>query len=812
MPDTQKQYAVVAFPWPPHTLFTYGVPPSLRPAISRGHRVVVPLGSRTVTGYVTGFTATPPQGKCKDITAAADPWPVLSAELLRLTKWVADYYIAGWGESIKCALPPGLSSKSVLCARIEESGSTDRLSDREQQVYCAVREAGTLPVFQLARTFQSLPVRAICARLQKKGCIRLTHIFDKNRVAARTRKKISLAGSIEPDQIPRLLRNAPAQERVALLLESRGRTMWRDEIDAPMSILTALREKGIISITEERVFRESFHELPVQPSEDIVLTPAQKKAVDAVIPCMNEQLFSIFLLFGITGSGKTQVYIESIAAALKSGKTALVLIPEISLTPQAVSRYRSVFGNRIAVLHSRMPKGERYDTWYRIKQGEFPIVIGPRSAVFAPLENLGLIIVDEEHDSSFKQDSPAPRYNARDVAVVRAKFNSAVALLGSATPGFESYYNALEGKYTLLNLPSRIDRTPLPKVVLVDQKKFLSEKTTRIFSPLLQEKIDTLVSSGSQVILLQNRRGYAPFIVCKSCGHIEQCKHCDITLTYHRSQKTLECHYCGYRQPAPDSCPVCGSVSLVYKGAGTEQIEEELETLFPDSACLRMDFDTTRGKGAYTDIIRKFLNHEADILLGTQMVAKGHDFSQVNLVGILSADTGLHFPDFRAGEKTFQLLTQAGGRSGRRDMQGEVIIQTMSPDHPVLSFVLTHDYEGFYRWETENRKELCYPPWGRLIAVTIHGKYLDHVEQAARLLRTCMGRPSNIIVLGPAPAPLSRVKSMHRFLIIIKSPRIHDPNGSNMRRFLKISLKKYYASSPPSYARIAVNVDPVNML
>jgi len=807
----KKLYAEIVIPGPPHQKFTYLIPSKIRDEIECGHRVVVPFGKRTATGFVTSFSDKTSIKDLKEIKEIADPWPLLTEELLTLTRWISDYYIAGWGETIKSALPPGLTAKSKLLVEVLNSDEPDNLTDLQRKLIDIIKNKDSISVNFLINKFRSESVRRALTRLERAGVIGFKYSFEKDSISVKTKKKIFIKDTISNEEIKKLQKRSPAQAGIIELLMKK-KSLWRHEIDTSMSVLNKLKEKNLIEIKDVEVYRESFDELHPPPVKEIVLTQEQKSAVEKITAAINRKEFKTFLIHGITGSGKTQVYIEGIKHALSMGKTALVLIPEISLTPQAVMRYRFFFGNKIAVLHSRMAQGERYDAWRRIKKGEFTIAIGPRSAVFAPLENLGLIIVDEEHDSSFKQKDPAPRYHGRDAAVMRGKLNNAVVLLGSATPSLESYFNAINKKYEIVSITERIDKTPLPSVVLIDQKEFIRQKETRIISPILREKIENRLNNKEQVILLQNRRGYAPFLMCKVCGYIEECKNCDITLTFHRSTKTLECHYCGYKQRAPDVCPKCQNPSMSYIGAGTEQVEEELQRIFPDARILRMDFDTTRTKGAHTRIIRDFSEHRGDILLGTQMVAKGHDFSGVSLVGVISADTGLYFPDFRAGEKTFQLLTQAAGRAGRRATRGEVIIQTMSPDHPVLSFVLTHNYKNFFEWESRNRKELNYPPWGKIITIHFKSSKKEKAEKAAEYFRKVLDNNIGITILGPAPSPLSRIKNLYRYQIIVKSSRISDKGGRKLHSIVRTALKAYYTNRNYYNVHIAVNVDPMDML
>ncbi len=470
------------------------------------------------------------------------------------------------------------------------------------------------------------------------------------------------------------------------------------------------------------------------------------------------------------------------------------------------------------MLHSRMSHGERFDSWRRLKDGKAKIALGPRSAIFAPLNNLGLIIVDEEQDTSYKQMDPAPRYHARDVAIMRGKMENAPVILGSATPSLESYANALEGKYTLCTLTHRIDHVPLPEVTLISKQMADSDHSGskleiyRILSPDLLQKIEFRLDKRQQVILLQNRRGFATFLRCFACGHVEHCPNCDITLTYHQHQHVLRCHYCGFEKAAPDTCPSCDGSTLSFRGIGTQKVEDSLKKRFPEAKILRMDLDTTQKKGAHDKIIHLFEKGEGDILLGTQMVAKGHDFQKVQLVGIISADTEIHFPDFRAGERTFQLLTQAGGRAGRRNEQGEVLVQTLIPEHPILQLSKQHNYQGFYEWESEQRKALFYPPWGRIILIRFKSESETTARNAAQYFADLIKPSSQYLCLGPAASPLSRIKNLFRFQMVIRSSKIKDPAGRYIRTAVREAIYQYQQTGKYPSVKLAVDVDPQDMM
>jgi primosomal protein N' (replication factor Y) len=528
---------------------------------------------------------------------------------------------------------------------------------------------------------------------------------------------------------------------------------------------------------------------------------------------MDQGGYSPFLIHGVTGSGKTQVYIEAIREVLKKGKQALVLVPEISLTPQIISRFKANFEDKVGCLHSGMSAGERFDTWRRVRSGDLPVVVGARSAVFSPLPDLGLIVVDEEHVSSYKQDDPAPRYNARDVAVMRAKLNKTVVILGSATPSLESYYNAQQGKYVLCQLKERVKSQKLPAVKIVDLAQERKNKNFSFLSSDLASLLKERVDRKEQVLLFLNRRGFSSFVKCQDCGHIERCSRCDITLTFHRSDYSLRCHYCGYQKSAPNLCPNCQGHRFMYKGAGTQKIEEEVKKSFPDVGVERMDLDTTARKGAHRRLLSDFGRKKFGILLGTQMITRGLDFPDVTLVGVISADLGLDLPDFRSKERTFQLLAQVAGRAGRGELEGEVIVQTYYPEEWSIRLAASHDFEEFYRRELEQRRDLGYPPFNHLILMMFSGRSSKQVTARARSFSSALerrartGRREKLEILGPAPAPISKVKNQYRWQLLIKTKNVSAVGGS-----IREVLQDKKSAQKKEAVRISVNVDPMDML
>lgn len=559
-----------------------------------------------------------------------------------------------------------------------------------------------------------------------------------------------------------------SQEKIINLCMEKEYVLRKELVDISLSSLNTLIKKNILLEKKLEHYRLSYNE-KIEPKKE--LTNDQRSVVDEVLA--NTGYFP-YLLFGVTGSGKTEVYMELIEDALNKGKTSIVLVPEISLTPQMVLRFQKRFGDNIAAIHSALSDGEKYDEWRRIVKGEAKIVIGARSAIFAPLNNIGMIIIDEEHSDSYKQDDSNPRYNAKDIALLRGKYHNCPVIMGSATPSLEVFARAKKGVFKLLELPNRINGKSLPHINIVDMNEMIS-KTKGHFSPVLLEAISARLLKNEQIILLLNRRGYSSFVTCKNCGYTFKCPNCDITLTYHKSSRTLRCHYCGYGTKVYDTCPECHEKSINDLGVGTEKVEEELNKLFPESKILRMDFDTTSRKGMHEKMIKAFKNHEYDILLGTQIVSKGLDFDNVTLVGVINADTSLNIPDFRSSETTFSLLAQVAGRAGRSDKEGEVIIQTFNPEHYAIQYTKKHDYLGFYNREMSIRRELKYPPYYYICYVKISGKDNKYIyEESLKITKLFHNKLINMIILGPSPCTIFKLNNIYRYGIILKYKKDED--------------------------------------
>jgi primosomal protein N' (replication factor Y) len=823
--SVNKRFCDVAFPIPVHRQFTYEIPDDLTDAVSVGVRVVAPFRKRYLTGVVVSLPVSVALEEIKPVHDVVDEGPIFSDEILRLTKWISDYYLSSWGEALRAASPTGTSVESETVVRLLRS-RTDEKSLTRGKIIQMLQEYKEITLKQLSKKIGVGGIRYHLAKLRAEGVVEITEKLGQPRVSTKYESYVQFRKNYDnPDKVSDVLRDldkrATKQAEIVLKMVQLSRfseggvkvAELLAQSRASMSSLLPLVEKGILEFYEKESYRESkssYHE----PHRDILLTPQQRLVIAKIEEAVKSNKFSPFLLHGVTGSGKTQVYIEAIDFTLHQDKSAIVLVPEISLTPQIVERFKKRFGNMVATMHSRMSLGERYDAWRRIHKGEARVVIGARSAVFAPVKNLGLIVVDEEHDANYKQSDSVPRYNARDVAVMRCSIENATVLLGSATPSVESYYNAEVGKYELLTLPDRVDNAKMPGIKVIDMKKKRREKlVVGSFCDELKSKIDDRLSKKEGTIILRNRRGFSTYLQCLECGTAEMCPHCDVTLTFHKRKKHLRCHYCGFVKEPPVECSKCGSTKLYYGGTGTQKVEEELNRYFPEAKILRMDLDTTSTRGAHDEILSKFGSAEADILVGTQLVAKGLDFPRVTLVGVVSADSTMLMPDFRANERTFQLLTQVSGRAGRRDREGEVIIQVSNKDEEVLRFVVSHDYVGFYKKEIEARRQLNYPPFSRMVVLEFRGVHLKETETAAeKAAAKIRSRLRAIAVLGPAPAVIARLLGKFRFQIVLKLSKhggqVKNDQLEAVLDEIDLELKRSYGNSVSFFP----DVDPATTL
>ena len=828
--------------------YTYAVPPHLDAAAAVGARVLVPFGARPITGVITAREPAPAamQGKrLKAIAEVLDDAPPLLADLLKLTRWMAAYYACSWGEVLKAALPAGVDAGGTrLLARTDAPAAWRGAPlGRDLLVWLDAQpdaRAG-LDVTTLGARFGRTVPGALLAELETAGLVQLSYAATRA-VQVKTERTVRLL--VPADRAQEAVRGARQLAAVAAIAElgqdgadalGAAQSDVLQQSGASSATIKRLAELGLVEIGEREVVRSPLDAAPAVPTAPPAFHPSQRGAVDAIATALMDEKAETFLLQGVTGSGKTEVYLQALAATRALGKTAIVLVPEIALTPQTVRRFRGRFGDEVAVLHSRMSAGERYDAWRLLRQGRYRIAIGPRSAVLAPLENVGLIVVDEEHETSYKQFDPAPRYHARDVAVVRAHFAGAVCVLGSATPSFESAHNARTGKYTLLTMPQRVPvkghaAAPLPAVRAVDLAR--EKEVRRLRGALahpLREAIARRLERGEQTILLQNRRGYAPVLSCDSCGTAPTCPDCAVSLTLHRPGRgrptLLRCHYCGHAEGVPTVCPACEAPDLAQLGHGTQRIEEELAELFPQARVLRMDLDTTGTKDAHARLLAQFGRGEADILVGTQMVAKGLDFPRVTLVGVVDADTGMLLPDFRASERAFQLIAQVAGRAGRADLPGEVLVQTRNPEHPAVQFALRHDVDGFAEHELAERRMLGYPPYGRLLGVEFKGPTEEAAERLAQawtaearallalqaggdsLSRLGGSGPPAIDILGPTQALIGKIKGHWRFHTILKAT-LSTPHTA-LQHLARTATHRI--GTLPKGCRVNLDVDPVGL-
>jgi len=752
-PSSSPRLVGVAVPLGAGRFFSYLVPEGMEEQARPGVRAVVPFGNRHLVGLVTGAEKDTGLQNLKSLVSILDSEPVLTEKLIELGLWLSWYYLAPPGEMFKCMLPPGLLSK--------KASPGDKVSDhwpeRLQKAVIAVRDDTTV----------KLPA-----------------------------KQAEVLARIKEQELP-------------LLLTGMARRMGCSE-----SVITALRKKELIATGNVTINRSPWEVGDSAIPAKHKLTPEQDSALDEISRLIDRTEYSSVLLHGVTACGKTEVYLRAIEKVLEQGGTALTLVPEIGLTPQVSGMFRSWFGDRVAILHSRLSSGERFDQWRRIRSGSVQVVVGTRSAVFAPLENLRLIIVDEEHDSSYKQGDQ-PRYNGRDTALKRGQLEKAVVILGSATPQLETYNNAVnKGVHRYIKMENRILSRPLPNVRVIDMREeFRRHGRESPLSGDLRDAISSRLERDEQVLIFLNRRGYAALVLCRSCGYTETCDNCSIRLTYHQEKNLLVCHYCGFSKRVPVVCPDCGKQYIHYHGDGTERVQEELERLFPEANVDRLDRDTTRRKGGFNAILGRFRRRETDILIGTQMIAKGHDFPEVTLVGVLNGDQGLGRPDFRAVERTFQLLTQVSGRAGRGEKPGEVLIQTYSPEHYGIRTALSHDFVKFADRELRTRRRFSFPPYVALANIVIRGRVQETVQRRAqdtgriiRVLAKEIQPASGFRIYGPAPSVIEKLEKDFRYQLILKST-----SRIKLHELLKESMGRL-AESSKNTSGIYVDIDPVDMM
>ena len=776
----------VILPLPLNSCFTYALPETLAGNVQVGCRVVVPFGKKKFyTGIVQDIHCREPEGyEVKDVADVLDARPVLLASQFKLWDWVADYYLCTRGDVYKAALPSGLKLESeTIVAFNPDFEPSGRLSDREQKVLSQLESEGETSVTCLEKSCGVKNMLTLVKSLLDKEAIMVKEEL-KRTYKPRTEVRVRLTAAARNEHrlhffFDELQRRAPKQldllMRYLELSGSLGGSSVREVSKAELlqraqatpAVFNGLVEKGILEIYKQEVGRlDNSAVADLQPLNP--LNVHQEKAYHAIINVFHQK--NVCLLYGVTASGKTEIYIHLIAETIRRGRQVLYLLPEIALTAQITARLRRVFGARLGIYHSKFPDAERVEIWQKQLSGQdYDIILGVRSSVFLPFRRLGLVIVDEEHENTYKQQDPAPRYHARNAAIMLASYYGAKTLLGTATPSLESWYNAGTGKYGLVELKERYTQIQLPEILPVDIKELQHKKRMNgPFSPLLLQHIREALEQHAQVILFQNRRGFAPMVECHTCGWVPRCKNCDVSLTYHKGLRQLTCHYCGYTMPVPRRCPACEGTDLRSRGFGTEKIEDDIRALFPEARVARMDLDTTRTRAAYERILADFEQGRTDILIGTQMVSKGLDFEHVNVVGILNADTMLNYPDFRAYERAFQLMAQVAGRAGRKDKRGRVVLQTKSIDHPIIAQVMANDFEGMASGQLAERQMFRYPPYYRLVYV-----YLKHRDEALLdVMAHAMAERLRAVfadrVLGPDKPPVARVQTLFIRKIVVK--------------------------------------------
>jgi len=787
--------------------FTYALPETLRHRVKPGCRVLAPFASRKLAGVVLRCHSEPPPVEPRPLLRLLDEEPVLDAELLSLGRWMAEYYCAPLGEALRVMTP--------LAGEIRRSRLyTLTTAGRDTVRQLVLGEGEEDPSLKILRLLEARPLSAsylcrsitqasrLLRTLEKRGWVAADERHEERDPlrAPASKLRVEFSGRAAGMKLRK------AERELIAYLELHPGAHNLAEVDHAVrnasAAARALARRGLVSLKPEPVAAAAGSVHPAR-----TLNPHQLAAFERIRASLEARRFEAFLLYGVTGSGKTEVYLRAIDAALKLGRGALLLVPEIALTPAVAGQFIAQFGERVAILHSALTDTERAAQWRRIRNGEAGVVVGTRSGVFAPVRDLGLVVVDEEHDGSYKQEE-TPRYNGRDLAIVRARAAGAAVVLGSATPSLESRYNAARGKYTLLELPERIERRPMPEVELIDMRaEFLETRRQATFSRRLLEAIRGRLEAREQVMLLLNRRGFSSFVVCRACGERVQCANCSLTLTYHRRDRRLLCHVCGYAERVPEVCPKCQSEYIQFVGAGSERVEEELHQAFPQARIARMDRDTVTGRRHYETILHAFREHDYDILVGTQMIAKGHDIPNVTLVGVVSADGGLGVQDFRASERTFQLLTQVAGRAGRGDIPGMVYIQTVNPDHYAIRFASMQDYPAFYEKELQFRRLMRYPPFSALANVLVRApKIEDAIAMSQEVGNFLKPAPENVKVLGPAEAPVPRLKSEYRYQLLIKAA-----SRAKLNELLH-NLRHYAREHNWSPTALVIDVDPQSLM
>jgi primosomal protein N' (replication factor Y) len=797
----------VSLPVPLDQSFTYRLPETLQHRAKIGCRVLAPFGPRKLTGVILALHDND-GGPLKEVMRLIDEEPVVDRELISLARWISDYYCAPLGEVLRGMIPLGGEIRKTKLYSLTDAG-------RDAARQLLLGPTGDDPALNMMALLESRPLSA--AYLQKK------FPTAKNLIRSLEKKGFIEVEDLETDRDP--LRTSAKRLRASWLAAASGDAkltkrerelhaflelhpgthnleQLESSVEGASQAARSLARRKLIALEPEAPTAVFASEAPPR-----TLNPHQLNAYQQIEAALRERKFQTFLLEGVTGSGKTEVYLKAIDACIESGRSALLLVPEIALTPAMAGQFFHRFGSRVAILHSAFHDAERAEQWRRIRAGLATVVVGTRSGIFAPVQNLGLVVIDEEHDQSYKQQE-TPRYNGRDVAIVRARAAGAVAVLGSATPSLETRYNAERGKYRLIELPERIENRPMPDVEVIDMRQeFLETRKLATFSRRMVDTITERLERAEQTMLLLNRRGFSSFVACRACGERMECVNCAVTLTYHRRDRRMLCHYCNYAQKVPSICSHCGSEYLGFIGTGSEKVEEELHRDFPTARIARMDRDTVSGKRHFEHILHAFREGDFDILVGTQMIAKGHDIPNVTLVGVISADVGLGLPDFRAAERTFQLLTQAAGRAGRGHLPGIVLIQTINPEHYAIRFASQQDYAGFYAKEVQFRKLMRYPPFSALANVLVRSqKQEEALELSAALGRLLDPAPEGLKVLGPAEAPVPKLKTEFRYQLLIKAV-----NRKRLNETLR-DVQRFTRERKWSPTALVIDVDPLTLM
>ncbi|MHB1001296.1 MAG: primosomal protein N' [Armatimonadota bacterium] len=793
--------------------FTYRVPDELEDAVFAGACVAVPFSGRKLVGYIFELTEEAPElAKIKDIHAVVSDACAFNPSLLNMIKWMSDYYIAPLAHSMRAIVPETMSATVSSIVRLIDPDKASPASPAQLKIAETLFEMGGTADLDILKAKCKIDKYAVALRqLNNRGCVDITRSLELPKARPLIVRGLKLNDCEDLSGFDDLESCAPMQAAILKeLADTTGVIRQRDlvkKVGTSSSPIRALIEKGLVEKVDIAVRRRAF-DVGQSSDKEYVLTSGQRDSLSIIREGQGNGVPQTTLVYGVTGSGKTEVYLQSIADVLKDDRTCISLVPEIALTNHLMDAYISRFGDKVAILHSRLSAGERYDEWRRIESGEARIVLGARSGLFAPVRDLGLVVIDEEHEPSYKQDR-SPRYNARRLAEERANNEEASVILGSATPSIETFYRASTGDIKLAVIDKRIEDRPLPIVRSVDLRDEFEHGRRNVFSEPLQEGIAERMSRGEQVILFVNRRGYSQFMLCRTCGHTAKCENCDVSLTYHANAKMLRCHHCDESLRAPDTCPKCGSPHFKQFGIGTERVEEEVRKLFPEANVIRMDADTTRKKNAHASLLKTFKEGKASVLVGTQMVAKGLDFPNVTLVGVISADTILNLPDFRSAERTFQLLTQVSGRAGRGEIPGEVVVQSFSPDHYAIRAAARQDYLSFYGQEIAYRRELNYPPFSQLINIISSDAIASYADERLReFVNRLDGRftGNGVSIMGPVPAPVAKLKGLYRSHLLIRSSR---PADGGLQRIIYDALD---SMSPMDRTGLTIDVDPLTML